>query len=40
MKTVAVHGAKEADVELDDLENLSLYSVLGSLSSNVNAQMK
>lgn len=40
MKTVAVHGAKEADVELDDLENLSLYPVLGSLSSNVNAQMK
>lgn len=40
MKTVAVHGAKGADVELDDLENLSLYSVLGSLSSNVNAQMK
>lgn len=25
MKTVAVHGAKGADVELDDLENLSLY---------------
>lgn len=28
MKTVAVHGAKGADIELDNLENVSLYSVL------------
>lgn len=28
MKTIAVNGAKGADIELDNLEGLSLYSVV------------